>query len=182
MKTSLKIRRMLPSDLPSILKIQSACYTEVEPESYESLLSKLRASPTTCLVAISSGSTVGYLLALPWSRLSPPTLNSDRCVLPRSPDCLYLHDLAVSPSARGRRIGDALFDRFLSTLRHFEFNCATLIAVQRSAGYWNRYGFQEVALDANLRAILRAYGTGAVYMEFVWPPTIFLDAGGRRGI
>ena len=123
---------MHEGDLPSVIRIQSRCYTEVEPESTQCLGSKRRASTTTCFVASVSGGGVGYLIALSWSQGRVPSLNHQRCVLPQKLDCRYLHDSAVDPSARSFRVGSALVERFLSTLRALQLPHATLIAVQSS--------------------------------------------------
>lgn len=81
---NLTILPMAETDLVQVLAIQSACYTEVAPESRESIQSKLQASPSTCFVAVSSGSVVGYLIAFPSSFENPPTLNQELCELPVS--------------------------------------------------------------------------------------------------
>lgn len=159
------IRGMRESDLPRIIEIQAASYTEVAPESGESLLAKLRASPTTCFVAESEGSVGGYLFSLPWEFLNPPRLNSHECRLPLNPDCLYLHDLAIAPEWRKVGAGRALVDAFVARLEPLGLGRASLIAVQGSSSYWRRYGFQPVPLTEELREKLSSYGDGVVYME-----------------
>ncbi len=58
--------KLLKSDyLADVLRIQDYCYTEIEPESRESLQAKILASPSTCLIAESSEGPVGYLIAVP---------------------------------------------------------------------------------------------------------------------
>lgn len=114
MQTVVDIRTMTAGDLPAVLEIQAICYTEVTPESKESLHAKLSASQSTCLIASFEGNTVGYLIALPWEFSNPPALNAKACELPSSPSCLYLHDLAVTPGRKkGRRrarLGRSVFD------------------------------------------------------------------------
>jgi predicted N-acetyltransferase YhbS len=161
---NLTILPMAETDLAQVLAIQSVCYTEVAPESLESIRSKLQASPSTCSVAVSSGAVVGYLIAFPSSFENPPTLNQELCELPRKPDCLYLHDLAISPSARGLGVGAALVAKFSEQLKRFRFPRASLIAVQGSAVYWERFGFQGVDVNDKIREKLRSYGERVVYM------------------
>ena len=60
------------ADLPAVMAIQAACYTELVPESQASLDAKRVASPSTCLVATRDGEVVGYLFALPWTAGQPP--------------------------------------------------------------------------------------------------------------
>jgi len=165
MQTVIDIRMMAAADLSAVLEIQAVCYTELTPESKESLHAKLRASPSTCFIASLAGDTVGYLFALPWESSNPPILNAETCRLPSSPDCLYLHDLAVTPRARRFGAGRALVEAFLTRLSASGLGRASLIAVQSSAPYWERYGFRAVSPSAPLKARLATYGEGVEYME-----------------
>ena len=164
MQTTLDIRSMTAADLPAVLEIQAACYTEITPESQESFHAKLSASESTCFVASLGAETVGYLVALPWEFSSPPALNAGTCRLPASPDCLYLHDLAVKPSARQFGTGRALVEAFLARLSESGLERASLIAVQNSAPYWERYSFRAVPMSAGLHAKLSTYGQDVAYM------------------
>ncbi len=79
-----------------ILEIQEESYQEIGTEDLEVLQSKHKASPETCFVCLSnSGAVLGYLLAHPWSGISPPKLFEP---LPDIKVCeyLYLHDMAMS--------------------------------------------------------------------------------------
>ena len=164
MQTVIDIRMMVETDIPAVLEIQAVCYTELTPESDESLHAKLRASQSTCFVASLGRDTVGYLIALPWAFSSPPPLNATTCQLPHTPDCLYLHDLAVSPDARKFGTGRALVEAFLTRLRASGLGRASLVAVQNSVPYWERYGFRAVPLSAPLQARLSSYGESVAYM------------------
>ena len=155
---------MTDGDLPVVLEIQAICYTEVTPESNESLHAKLSASRSTCLVASLDGDTVGYLIALPWEFSNPPALNAKACELPSSPSCLYLHDLAVTPEARKFGAGRALVEAFLTRLKRSGLGRASLVAVQGSAPYWERHGFRAVPPSEPLKAKLSSYGKGVQYM------------------
>lgn len=163
--TAIDIRTMEAVDLPAVLDIQARCYTEVTLESEESFLTKLRASPSTCFIASLDKETVGYPISLPWGFSHPPMLNAETCRLPPSPDCLYLHDLAVAPDARKSGVGRALVEAFLTRLRGLDLVRASLIAVQSSVPYWERHGFRTVPLSESLSAGISTYGEGARYME-----------------
>jgi ribosomal protein S18 acetylase RimI-like enzyme len=163
-ETVVEIRMMAEADIPVLLEIQAVCYTEVTPESDESLHAKLRASQSTCFIASHKGAAVGYLIALPWECSNPPALNAESCRLPLSPDCLYLHDLAVAPGARKSGAARALVEAFLARLRDLGLGCASLVAVQSSAPYWERYGFRVVPPSAPLEARLATYGKRVAYM------------------
>jgi len=187
MQTAIDIRMMGSADIPAVLEIQAVCYTEVTPESDESLHAKLKASQSTCFIASIEDDIVGYLISLPWEFSSPPALNAETCRLPLLPDCLYLHDLAVTPGARKFGTGRALVEAFLSRLRGLGLGRASLTAVQNSAPYWERYGFRAVPLSEPLKAKLSTYGEGVLYMELTVrkAPDMALHAGayaahGRR--
>lgn len=165
MQAAIHLRAMTPADLPAVLEIQAACYTEVTPESQESFQAKLSASQSTCFVASLGDDTVGYLVSLPWEFSNPPVLNAGTCQLPASPNCLYLHDLAVKPSARQFGTGRALVEAFLARLRESGLGRASLVAVQSSAPYWERYSFRAVPVSARLKARLSTYGEDVAYME-----------------
>lgn len=160
---------MRSSDIHAVLEIQSDCYTGGIPESAASLLAKLAASPSTCFVADHNGRSVGYLISLPWLFASPPRLNAESCRLPEDPDCLYLHDLAVAPVARGSGVGEALVEAFLGMLAALGFERAALVAVQNAGGYWRRQGFRPVQPSSTLAAKLASYGEGVEYMTRVVP-------------
>lgn len=164
MQPLVDIRAMTAADIPAVLKIQAACYTELTPESNESLHAKLSASQSTCFVASRDGEIVGYLISLPWEFANPPVLNAETCRLPLLPDCLYLHDLAVTPNARKFGAGRALVKAFLTQLKMLGIGRASLIGVQNSAPYWERHGFRAAPLSVPLKAKLSTYGANAVYM------------------
>ncbi|SFM76135.1 Predicted N-acetyltransferase YhbS [Marinobacter zhejiangensis] len=166
---SMTIRAMRRSDLSNVLDIQSKCYTELEPESEASFDTKLRLSPTTCFVACDEGTVVGYLIAIPWVFANPPALDAVDIDAPLAADCLYLHDLAVAPEARNSGAGRALVDQFFPLLKALQLERACLVAVQSSAPYWRRHGFQTVSETPSLAAKLASYGSGAQYMEYLAP-------------
>lgn len=159
------VRTMTEADIPAVLEIQAICYTEITPESGDSLHAKLRASRSTCFVAAIDGETVGYIIAVPWLFSSPPMLNAETCQLPAAPDCLYLHDLAVTERARSAGAGRALVDAFLHRLMESKIGRASLVAVQNSEAYWARHGFRAVQLSGQLKAKISSYGADARYME-----------------
>lgn len=156
---------MHAADLPAVLQIQAACYTEVSPESLESLRAKLLACPSACFVASVEGETIGYLIALLWEFSNPPVLNAENCHLPSMPDCLYLHDLAVSPHARKGGAGRELVKTFLGFLRNAGMPRASLIAVQNSKPYWERFGFRVAPISDALKRKISTYGNDVEYME-----------------
>jgi GNAT superfamily N-acetyltransferase len=158
---------MTPADLPAVLAIQAGCHAPSVHESHASLRAKLAASPATCLVASigDDDRAVGYLIALPWEHADPPALNAATCALPSAANCLYLHDLAVTPHARQAGAGRLLVETFLLWLKQSGLGRASLVAVQNSAPFWERHGFRAVPPSAALEPRLATYGSGVQYME-----------------
>jgi len=164
---AIHIRNMQASDLEGILTIQAQCYQEIVPESKVSIQAKLEASPQTCFVADDPARGVaGYMLSIPWQRQQPPELDAPACKLPAQPDCLYLHDLAVSPAYRGSGVGKHLFNAFQKALATTHLPYACLVAIQNSASYWQKYGFAPVQMSPGLHASVATYGGQAQYMEW----------------
>lgn len=144
-----------------ILEIQEESYQEIGTEELEVLKSKSEASPDTCFVCLSNTEEVfGYLLAHPWSGISPPKLfeslsNIENC------EYLYLHDMAISPQSKGKGIGRAAAIKLFEVAQNKEINRVSLVAVQGSESFWSRIGFQEVT-GVN---VCSSYGEKAVLME-----------------
>ncbi len=157
---------MAPTDLRAVMAIQAQCYQGGLPESQGSLAAKLGASPGTCFIASSSvgEAPLGYLFALPWLAGGPPPHDAAQCELPARPDCLYLHDLAVSPPGRKLGVGKAMVGAFFEALARMALPSAGLVAVQGSSTYWARHGFQPATVSADLALKLRSYGDDAIYM------------------
>lgn len=158
------IRPMRSEDLAEVVRIQARCYTEIVPESPESLADKQRLSPDTCLVACTGAGLLGYLLSLPWRAEAPPVLDARIAALPADADCLYLHDLAVDPDAQGSGAGRRLVGSVLQMLPgRWEQTC--LIAIQGSQPWWQRHGFVAVEASAPLAQKLASYGEKVCYMR-----------------
>lgn len=150
--------------MADILRIQASCYPASTIETRTSLRAKLAASRSTCFVAGDNGNTIGYLISLPWESANPPTLDAQSCRLPESPDCLYLHDLAVAPCARHSGAARGLVEAFFARLAALSLTRACLIAVQGSSTYWARHGFHVMPTTPALAVKLAGYGEDVRYM------------------
>jgi len=144
-----------------ILEIQDKSYQEIGIEDLEVLKSKNEASPDTCFVCLSNkGEVLGYLLAHPWSGITPPKLfeplpNIEQC------DYLYLHDMAVSPQSKGKGIGRTAALKLFEVAQNKGIKSVSLVAVQGAQSFWSIIGFQEVT-GVN---ICSSYGEKAILME-----------------
>lgn len=154
------IRPIQEDDWASILALQAEAYYALAPEDQSVLRSKQRLGPTSCLVASRGSEIIGYCLAHPWTREQPAGLY--RCYAqPAGEDCLYIHDVVVSPAAQGLGIARRFVEQTLNCARKNRRRQLSLVAVQGADRYWERYGFQPAAANKDLSE----YGEQAVYMR-----------------
>ncbi|BBK34698.1 N-acetyltransferase GCN5 [Allostella humosa] len=154
---------MLAADLPAVERIGEIVHPAY-PEAAAVPAERLSLFPAGCFIA-EGPEILGYAVSHPGILGVPPVLDSLLGGLPAVADCLYLHDVALLPAARGRGLGRMLVDRLLGLAAARSLPCLALVAVNRSVPYWTRLGFQppEGASD-RLRAKLASYGGDAAYL------------------
>ncbi|HTJ58750.1 MAG TPA: GNAT family N-acetyltransferase [Devosiaceae bacterium] len=106
---------------------------------------------------------VGYVLSHPWRGNAIPRLNALLGELPADADTYYVHDLALLPLVR--RVGAAKFMATALT-RHATargFASMSLVAVNGSADFWARQGFEPKDIPELIGQLL-SYEEGARYM------------------
>ena len=157
-----RLRPMREDELDAVLAVQASCYPPALQEPAAVVLARLRAAPSTTLVACRSGTVCAYLFAYP-SRLGRVTpLDAPFAPAP-APDTLYLHDLAVAPQALGRGLGRRLAQRLLLHAGARGLTHAALVSVQDTRRFWEGLGFEAAAARPPCAA-LATYPEGAVYM------------------
>ena len=160
-----QLKPLKSEHIADVLRIQDYCYTEIEPESRESLQAKILASPSTCLIAEASEGAVGYLIAVPIIYPHLPTLNAPTFELSADADTLYIHDLAIHGAGRGKGIAQALVRASMDAAKRSGLSRACLVAIQNSQSFWEQFGFEVVAEPADeLKPKLASYGAGAQLM------------------
>lgn len=160
------IRPLAPADMAAVMRIQALCYSAITPESAGSMGAKRAAAPQACFGAWRGARLLGYLLAVPVRWPALPPLDHPVCEVPAQADTLYLHDLALSPQARGSGAGAALVAAALAAGRRLGLAGAALVAIQGSGPYWQRHGFAARApVEPALAAKLASYGTDARLMR-----------------
>lgn len=161
------------TDVPEILRIQAACYNAIVPEDAAAYLNKLHQAPDCAFVLQSApGQLVAYLFALPIAVDAPPALNSNNYLRSTAANCLYLHDLAIDPAAHGLGLSQPLMAAFFQTARQQNLHFCSLIAIQNSDAFWQRYGFRTDARTTTpaIQEQLRSYGP-ACYLLCPCPST-----------
>lgn len=147
---------MAKADLPAVDALADAVHGPTFFEPAAVFAERLKLFPAGCCVA---GDPIrAHAIAHPWHLASPPALGAMLQALPMGADCLYLHDVVVTPAARGAGLGGALVARLHRVARDHDLPRLALTAVHGSAGYWARHGFTATARgDAS-------YGADAVCM------------------
>ncbi len=146
-------------DMPAVLAIAGRLHPEL-PERLEVLAEKRRLFPAGCRKLVLDGAMAGYGLAHPWRLNAAPKLNSFLERLPANPECLYLHDVAVLPDARGGAAG--VYLACLEGLaRELGLGRLALVSVYGTVPLWEKLGFKTATAGA---PPLPSYGPTAAYM------------------
>lgn len=154
-------RRMAAGDIPALMTLSE----RVHPTFYEGeamFADRLALFPQGSLVLPGpDGALAAYAIGYPVRRFAPPPLDTVLGSLPAGADALYVHDVAVAPEWRGRKLAEPAIDRLLSLAE--PFGAAVLVSVYGTGPFWSRFGFRSVE-DPALRAKLASYGEDAVFM------------------
>lgn len=138
----LSIRLMQNTDLPAVVKLQDRCYTADLFEPAELVKRRWTAFPQSCWVACFDDKLWGYLFSYP-SQLGEVNALAAEFSQHPAPNCLYLHDVAVSGDARGQGVAKALLVEAHAYAIQQQLSHLSLVAVQNSASYWQLQGFAE---------------------------------------
>jgi GNAT superfamily N-acetyltransferase len=133
-------RLLTAADLPQVLALADHIHPD-HPERPEVFSNRLALFGPGCLFAEADGRPLGYCLSHPGRVGQAPPLDTVLASLPDTPDCLYLHDLALLPEARGRHLGAAAVARLVAVALREGFSRIALTAVGNSPRFWERQGF-----------------------------------------
>lgn len=101
---------------------------------------------------------IGYIFFHPYYENVIKPLNS--CVkLDGNEDCMYLHEMNISPKHRRMGFPKILFKKFDELTKASNYNIQCLVAVQDSAEYWRKFGFKRI------RGFNDSGYTNGVYMQ-----------------
>ncbi|SDY68817.1 Acetyltransferase (GNAT) family protein [Collimonas sp. OK242] len=113
-------------------------------ESEAVFRARLALTPATCWVWSPPGQNpAAYLFSYP-SNKDVITALDQPFKIATTPDCLYLHDLAVAPNARGRQAGNVLVAAALEHARASGLHWSALVSVQQSHIFWGALGYTAV--------------------------------------
>ncbi|MBL8700030.1 MAG: GNAT family N-acetyltransferase, partial [Alphaproteobacteria bacterium] len=156
-------RPMAPADLAGVEAIGHLIHVAY-PEDGAVFVERLALFPEGCLVLEDDHALVGYVLSHPWRHRAPPALNARLGRLPADADCLYIHDLAVLPDARGRGAAGEILRRLAQLAATMRLPAMALISIAGTSRFWERQGF--IVVDApELSAKLASYDADARLMR-----------------
>jgi len=153
---------MATADLPAVNTL-AALIHQAYPEDEAIFAERLRLYPPGCRVLEQNGALAAYVVSHPWVDHAPPALNMMLVSLPGNPSTYYLHDIALLPEARGGGAAAEMVASLALQAQVERLPSLSLIAVNGSAGFWQRQGFEAV-LDSALVEKLRSYGDDAQFM------------------
>lgn len=140
----MSIKGLQFSDIDQIIAIQKAVYTDKQLiEDRTAFISKIDIFPEGALGYVDDGGLVAYLFCHPWRTERVVSLDEELKVLPKVPNCFYLHDLSVLPNYGGQGIGTKLARRAIKIGINSGFFRFELVAVQNSTEFWTRFGFKS---------------------------------------
>ncbi len=141
------IRLLGAADLPALLRTQAACYGAGFNEPEAVFAQRLQQCPLTAWCVddpARPGELAAYLLGYP-SRIGQITPLHGDFKPATQPDCLYLHDLAVSPHCQGQALGPRLVQHaWREGERLWGLRVSALVAVQGSLPFWQRLGYDAL--------------------------------------
>ncbi len=132
-------RPMTGDDLDQVMAIAALVHPGY-PEDRAVFADRLALFPAGCLMA--QGDTpMGYGVAHPGLLGQPPALNTLLGRLPQGADCLYLHDVALLPMARGQGLAGRIVGHLDHLARDLGLGCLALTSVSGSFDLWRHLGF-----------------------------------------
>jgi ribosomal protein S18 acetylase RimI-like enzyme len=162
--STLQWRAMTAKDLAEVQRISDLIHPDY-PERDDVVAEKLMLSPATHFVAEDREGVVrGYAVAYPWIANDMPQLDVFIRKLPDKTEVLYIHDVALLPSARGGPLVPDLLKRLSKVARARGLSGFTLAAMYGSEAAWFQRGFWRVEAKGKLVDQLAPYGP-AVFMS-----------------
>jgi N-acetylglutamate synthase-like GNAT family acetyltransferase len=106
---------------------------------------------------------VGYGISHPWKLFSIPPLDEFLGAIPEDADCIYIHDVAVLPDARGHQAAAHYLKLIRNIAAGLSIAKLACVSVYGTDVLWSRYGF-KAAICESMTSKLRTYGDSAKYM------------------
>ncbi len=155
-------RPATPGDAESISAIERQVHS-LTPERLEVIREKIALFAEGCRILVGENAIVGYGVAFPWTLDDVPALDTFLGALPSTPQCLYIHDVAMLAEARGRGAGGAYLRHVSEIARRMGLASLALVSVYGTHHLWGRYGFAIQPAPGHPDKLV-PYGDTARYM------------------
>ncbi len=155
-------RALTCADIPDVVEIAAIAHPDYPEEAWV-IANRLGLFEAGCMLAERDETAAGYMLSHPWRRGNPVALNYEIDGIPADADCLYIHDLALTPESRGTGAAQLAVSCAADIAGAHGFEHLAIVALPGAIPFWRRQGFEPHALDS--ADLERKYGRGALYME-----------------
>ena len=160
----IQLRALGAADVNAVLRIQAQCYGDGFVEPREVFARRLQVAGQCSWAAVQGDEVLAYLAAY-WSRPGAITPLNGEFADYADASVLYLHDMAVSPTAAGQGLARRMVDAAKTMARQRGILRTALVSVQGSQAYWERQGYSiEIVKNAAQQQHLATYGPQALYM------------------
>jgi GNAT superfamily N-acetyltransferase len=151
------IVKLCAADAPQLMLVQQGCYSTELVESVSVMTERICTFQHSCWGYFVEQQLAGYLLAYP-SLLGRISALAAAFPVYQDSNCLYLHDMAISPDFRGQSLAPQLLAHARSQAKIMGLQALALVAVQGAEGYWEKQGFVKVTdISGEQQAILNTY-------------------------
>ncbi|GCD76263.1 N-acetyltransferase [Acetobacter pasteurianus NBRC 3299] len=153
-------RSMTPDDLAGVMTLTARAH----PDYMEDLAvfeERLKLAPDGCFSLVRDKEVLGYLISHPWQGLVSPPLNTLLHALPDKADSWYIHDLALSPTVRGRGFAQQALLLAEHIARKHKLHLLLLTSTRHAIGFWQKAGFTDAPTNKAEQAVLASYDTQA---------------------
>jgi len=157
-------RAMTTSDLAAVAVLSARVHPNY-PERPEVLAEKFRLFPQGCFALAGGKAIAGYCFSHPWRKGAPPSLDTFLEELPRDANSYFIHDLTLDVSMRKKNLPAALVPDLICAAQEAGLPHMALVAVNGSAPFWSRMGFQRTGDEAIQAAARSKYDADTVHME-----------------
>ncbi|WP_417463938.1 GNAT family N-acetyltransferase [Kordiimonas sp.] len=155
-------RQMTADDMRAVIELAAEIHLD-HPEDDDVIIERPTFFPEGCFVLQAEDAILGYTLVHPAEFEKPPALNALIGTAPQGTDTLHIHDIALSPKARGTGAsGDAL-KLIKEKGKHAGYKRISIVAVNGTEPFWQKHGFEHHT-SPKLEEKLASYDGTASYM------------------
>lgn len=135
-------RQSVDEHLQAIRAIADVVHPTLK-ERPEVLAEKCHLFPSGCFSLWFNDEVLGYAISHPWRLHDVPPLDAFLQGLPGDADCLYLHDIAILPGARGYGSTAALVKLLEKVAATLDLPFLALTSVYGTEAFWTRFKFHR---------------------------------------